>query len=100
MAVENGQFQMLAQVGPLALPDCTYLALISPVTSEGAERLYTPAFESISFLRAFISLSFGKLPFYTSIADFNFNAKGELSLAGEVVRRPLYGDVLRFWMLD
>jgi hypothetical protein len=95
LAVQDGQFRILAQVDSVSLPDCEYLALISPVEISGTQREYGAAFESICFLRSLISLSFGKLPFYTWIADFDFNSSGEISLPGETVRLPLYGDVFK-----
>jgi hypothetical protein len=46
-------------------------------------------------MRSLLGLPFGKLPFYNWVADFDFNSSGQVSLPGEVVRRPLYADFFK-----
>lgn len=95
MTVVDGQLRIQAQLSELKLPRCNYFALISPVQKSDAGTNYALGIESINFLRALIALSFGKLPFYTWVADFDFDVAGKLSLQGEVVRMPMYGDLFR-----
>jgi hypothetical protein len=77
------------------LPSCTYLAIISPINHEGQVTSYAKAFETISFVRAFISLNFGKLGQYTWVADFDFNLEGHVTTSSETLRMPLFSDLMR-----
>jgi len=100
MAVEGGQLRILAQVASLKLPDCDYLAIISPVEKNEAGTTYKLGFESINFLRSLVSPAFGKLPFYTWVADFDFDANGTIAIPGEVIRMPLHGDLFKIPDID
>ena len=95
LTLQDGQLRILAHLSDLKLPDCNYLALMAPVEKTETNTNYRLGIDSISFLRALMSLPFGKLPFYTWIADFDFDPKGEVSLPGEVIRMPLFGDLFR-----
>jgi len=95
MTVEDQQLRILGEVNDLKLPDADYLALISPAEMSGTGTDYALAYQSIDFLRSFIALFFGKLPFYSWIADFEFDAGGAVSLPGEALRMPLYADVFK-----
>jgi hypothetical protein len=93
LSAENGQLRILSQLSNCKLPDCEYLALISPV--ENGEDGYNKAHQSINFVRSLVALAFGKLPFYSWIADFDFDAKGQISLPGDVIRMPLHADFFK-----
>jgi len=95
MAVIEGQLRIFSQLSELKLPECEYLAVISPIDKTDAGTSYGRGIESINFLRSLIALGFGKLPFYTWVADFDFDAKGVLALPGELIRMPMYGDLFR-----
>jgi hypothetical protein len=95
MAVEDEQLRVLMQVAELKIPDCNYLAIISPVENGASGTDYQRAIESINFLRTITALPFGKLPFYGWIADFDFNAAGVLSVPGDIIRMPMYGDFFK-----
>jgi hypothetical protein len=95
MAVEDGRLRIFSHFAKSDLPDWNYLAMISPIekTSTGFE--YALGFESINFLRSLLSLAFGKLPFYTWIADFDFDEKGVVSLPSELIRMPMFADYFK-----
>jgi hypothetical protein len=96
MAVmDDGQLRILAQLSELKLPECNYFAVISPVENIDGRTSYAMGVESINFIRSLIALAFGKLPFYTWVADFDFDANGVLAMRGDIVRLPLYGDLFR-----
>ncbi|SHG73044.1 HEPN domain-containing protein [Bradyrhizobium erythrophlei] len=96
MAVmDDGQLKILAQLSELKLPECNYFALISPVENIDGRTSYAMGIESINFIRSLIALAFGKLPFYTWVADFDFNANGVLAMRGDIVRLPMHGDLFR-----
>jgi hypothetical protein len=95
MAVKNGQLTILSQLSELKLPECDYFAIISPVHKKEDGTNYTTGVESINFLRSLIALAFGKLPFYTWVADFDFDTNGVLALQGDLVRMPMYGDLFK-----
>jgi hypothetical protein len=92
---EDQKLTVHTRVDKSELPDCNYLAMISPVDKTAEGFSYARAFESINFLRSLFSLSFGKLPFYAWVADFDFDEKGVVSLPGDVVRLPLFADVFK-----
>lgn len=46
-------------------------------------------------MRALIALSFGKLCFYSLVAEFDFDMEGKVSLPGPVIRMPMYADFLK-----
>jgi hypothetical protein len=96
MGSVNQILQVSFAVSDLKLPDHDYLALISPVTISESGTNYGRAYNSISFLRSLISLPFGKLASYNWIADFDFDANGQISLPGETVRMPLHADLFKF----
>jgi hypothetical protein len=77
------------------LPKCTYLAFVSPFSKIDGTSSYSLAFESINFARAFLSLFFGKLIFYSHIADFDFDLEGKVSLPSPIFRMPLYADFFK-----
>lgn len=94
---EARNLRMAACVNKLELPDLNYLAIIAPASrSEKGETSYAMAFESINFLRSFLCLSFGKLPYYKWISDFDFDENGIVSLASEAFRMPLFADLYKF----
>jgi hypothetical protein len=95
MAVEAGQLKIFTHLRDANLPDCDYLALISPAEKTDNGVSYKSAFASINFLRTLIAASFGKLPFYKWVADFDFDMKGQVALGGGVIRLPLYGDMFK-----
>ena len=94
-AIRDGQLTILMELNGRKLPDCDYLALVLPIKKNRAETRYTEAFKSIQFLRSFIALSFGALPFYTFIDDFDFDLDGKISFHGPVFRMPLFADFLK-----
>ncbi|MGQ0683499.1 hypothetical protein [Bradyrhizobium sp.] len=94
---EEKNLKMVGRIDKLELPDLNYLAIIAPANrTKNGETSYELAFESINFLRSFISLSFGKLPFYKWISNFDFDEKGVVSLSGEAFRMPLFSDNFKF----
>jgi hypothetical protein len=95
MAVIDGQLRILAQLSELKLPECNYFAVISPVEKIDGSTRYALGIESINFVRSLIALAFGRLPFYTWVADFDFDANGVLAMSGDIVRLPMYGDLFR-----
>jgi hypothetical protein len=95
LTVENGGLKINFHVSDLKLPDSTYLAIISPAEKANSSTAYGLAFESIYFIRSLISASFGKLPFYSWIADFDFDGAGKISLSSKAIRMPLYADLAR-----
>jgi hypothetical protein len=94
LATRDGQFTILIELNERKLPDYDYLAIISPTEKNGLTMNYSLAYESIQFLRSLIALSFGTLPFYTLIGDFDFNSDGQVSFHSQAVRMPLYADLL------
>lgn len=95
LAISDHQLQILVQLSEMKLPDCEYLAFMTPVEKTDSGTHYGLGFESISFLRSLVMLPFGKLPFYTWIADFDFDANGQVSIPGDVLRMPLHGDFFK-----
>jgi hypothetical protein len=95
MAVEGGQLKIFTHLRNANLPDCDYLALISPADKTDTGVSYAHAFASINFLRSLIAVSFGKLPFYKWVADFDFDMKGQVATGSSVMRLPLYGDMFK-----
>jgi hypothetical protein len=95
LTVENGSLGIHFTVSDLKLPDCVYLAIISPVEKSDSSTSYGLAFESINFIRALISASFGRLPFYSWIADFDFDATGKVAFSSKAIKMPLYADLAR-----
>ncbi len=95
MAVEEGQLKLYHRVLKAELPDCNYLALISPAERHSSATSYAKAFDSISFLKTYLALSFGKLSNYSWVADFDFDERGVVSLTGPTVRMPMFGDLFR-----
>ena len=95
MAVEEGQLRLFSRFAKADLPDCNYLAMISPIEKASTGFVYALGFESINFLRSLVSLAFGKLPFYTWVADFDFDEKGVVSLPGELIRMPVFADLFK-----
>jgi hypothetical protein len=95
LAAENDQLRIFTRLDKSELPDCNYLAMISPAEKTDQEFSYAKAFESINFLRTLISLAFGKLPFYEWVADFDFDEKGVVSLPGATIRMPLFADMFK-----
>ena len=95
LMIENGKMTINFTISDLKLPDCNYLAIISPAEKSGNATAYGLAFESINFIRSLISSSFGNLPFYSWIADFDFDATGQVSLPSKALRMPLYADLAR-----
>jgi hypothetical protein len=79
---DDGQLKILAQLSELKLPECSYFAVISPVENIDGRTSYATGIESINFIRSLIALAFGKLPFYTWVADFDFDTNGGVSDAG------------------
>lgn len=90
----DGRFHVFSSVRPAALPDCNYLALISPYQRNEAQSHYQLAYQSINFLRAYLALAYGKLPSYRWIATFDFKEGGEIGLTTEALRAPLFADWL------
>jgi hypothetical protein len=78
------------QLSELQLPDFEYLALIAPFEKTETGSNYQLAFASIAFMRSFIALAFGKLPFYAPVAEFDFAESGEIAVTGDAVRMPLH----------
>jgi hypothetical protein len=95
LAVEQDQLRIFSRLDKSELPDCNYLAIISPAEKTIDGQSYARSFESINFLRSLVSLAFGKLPFYAWVADFDFDEKGVVSLSGEVIRMPLFADLFK-----
>jgi hypothetical protein len=95
MAVESGQLKIFAHLRDANLPACDYLALISPAEKIDTGVSYVSAFASINFLRSLIAVSYGKLPFYKWVADFDFDMKGQVAIQSGVMRMPLYGDFFK-----
>ena len=95
MAVEDGQLKIYTHLSDTKLPDCDYLALIAPAEKTESGVSYTSAFASINFLRSLIALSFGKLPFYKWVADFDFDINGQVTIGSSVIRLPLHGDMFK-----
>ena len=95
MAIEEGILKIHAHVRDAKLPDCNYVALVSPAEKTDTGVSYASAFASINFLRTLIAASFGKLPFYRWVADFDFDMKGQVALGGGVIRLPLHGDLFK-----
>jgi hypothetical protein len=98
MAVEERQLKLHHRIRNAELPDCNYLALISPAERHASGASYAKALESISFLKTYLALPFGKLSTYNWVADFDFDENGLLSLAGPTIRMPMFGDL--FQVLD
>jgi hypothetical protein len=100
LAMQNGEMKLHFNISDLKLPERDYLAIISPAEKSEQGASYGQAFESINFIRSLISASFGKLPFYAWIADFDFDAKGQVALQSSAVRMPLYADLAATINLD
>jgi hypothetical protein len=84
---DDGQLKILAQLSELKLPECSYFAVISPVENIDGRTSYATGIESINFIRSLIALAFGKLPFYTWVADFDFDRITDLALIDELAER-------------
>ncbi|WP_050423483.1 HEPN domain-containing protein [Bradyrhizobium tropiciagri] len=95
MAVEDGRLKLHHHLSKAELPDCNYLALISPAERYDSETSYAKAFESISFLKAYLALPFGRLSSYSWVANFDFDENGIVSLSGPTIRMPLLSDLFR-----
>jgi hypothetical protein len=100
MTAENGQLRVLFEIFDLKLPDCDYLAIVSPAEKSDNGTNYRLAFESINFAQSLISASLGTLPFYSWVADFDFDASGQVHLSGKAVRLPLHADFAGIINLD
>jgi hypothetical protein len=95
MAVEGGQLKIFTVIRDTKLPDCDYLAIISPAEKTDTGVSYASAFGSINFLRSLMAACFGKLPFYKWVADFDFDIMGQVATSSGFMRLPLYGDVFK-----
>ncbi len=96
-AASDGKLSVQYRIDAANLPKCTYFSLVSPFSKVDGTSSYSPAFESINFVRAFLSLFFGKLIFYSHIADFGFDIEGKVSLPSPVFRMPLYADFFKLF---
>jgi len=94
-SVRGGKLVVLYEVADRKLPSCPYFSIITPAQKTDKSTGYAEAYQTISFVRAFLMLHFGKLLFYEWVADFDFDLEGKVSLASEVFRMPLYADMLK-----
>jgi hypothetical protein len=95
MITNEGQLQLQMRIDAANLPQCEYLALVSPFAAKAGTSSYVLAFQSMNFVRAYMSLYFGKLPFYSFVTEFDFDLDGKVSLASPVFRMPLYSDFFK-----
>jgi hypothetical protein len=92
LATNKGNLTAYYEFHDRKLPECQYLAIVSPAHKKDDSTNYSQAYETINFVRAFIAAFFGKLLFYERIAAFDFDLEGKIAFSTEYFRMPLYAD--------
>ncbi len=91
---KEGHLAVFFIIQKLELPRGDYFAIVSPFKKNDGVS-YLNALGSISFIKSYLSLFFGKLLHYSSIAEFEFDIDGRLSLPGQIFRMPMYADFFK-----
>ncbi len=95
LTLENEQLRLYQRLSKAELPDCTYIAFISPAERSDKGASYAKAFESIAFLKTLMALAFGRLPHFGWVADFDFDENGTISVPGPIFRMPMFSDFFK-----
>src|ERR1043166_4501566 len=91
--IDGGTLKLVYFISDGRLPKCTYLCVISPAVKGETSTSYSRAIRSINFVKSLLSLHFSSLCSYTWVADFDFDANGNLALSSEIFRMPLAGSM-------
>lgn len=101
LSVANGQLRALYEISDRKLPSCPYFAIIAPALKTEISTSYADADQAINFVRTLLALHFGKLLFYESVTDFDFDLEGKVAFSSAAFRVPMFADFARIldWQL-
>ncbi len=89
-SIEDGTFKLNTSMFNRKIPSCDYLCVIAPLNVSGAETNYEKSRKAIDIVRAFFCMSWGNLPFYCKVMEFDLSKDGNISMGSNVVKMPYF----------